>query len=209
MAEEKMISIEKMDEVMKDYFPAEETVDFHGLELTVQKTIGAAEMFEIVRKVSDSCFTEDGVYMPEVYDPALRVALITAYSNVRLPENAEHMAQILYRTDLYTTVVGAISSDQYCAICDAIYERIGARNNMNKALFETEIQRAVAGIQNLGDQLSQLFGEVSPEDIKAMVGAIGEGGIDEEKLVSAVVGKQNELREKAALEVIEGGKDGE
>ena len=59
--EMKMISIEKMDEIMNDYFPAEETVDFHGEELTVQKRIPFALVCEMVKKVADSCFNEDGI----------------------------------------------------------------------------------------------------------------------------------------------------
>lgn len=210
MAKEKMISIEKMDEILNDYFPEETTVDFHGEELVIQKMIGPDELFDLVRQIADGCFLPDGTYAPEVFDLLLRAGIVTEYSNVRLPQNVDHMNRILYGTDLYDTVVAHISAGQYNAAYDAVWERINARNNMNKALFENEIQRAVSGIQSLGDQMAQLFGEVSADDIKALVGAIGENGIDEEKLVQAVVEKQNALREeKPDLSVIEGGKDGE
>ena len=210
MAEEKMISVEKMDEILKDYFTESETVDFHGLELQIRKLIAPADFFELVRKIASGCFREDGEYMPEVSDLLLRAGVVGAYSNVRMPQNAEHMNRFLYGTDLYETVLANISSDQFDALCDAVWERVNARNNMNKALFENEIQKAVAGIQSLGDQMAQLFGEVSADDIKALFGAIGEGGIDEEKLVQAVVEKQNALREQQpAPEVIGGGNDDE
>lgn len=210
MAETKMISIEKMDEIMKDYFPETETVDFHGQELVITKVIAPEEMFDLVRQIADGCFSPDGTYMPEVFDMLLRAGTIGEYSNVRLPKEVGHMGRILYGSDLYDTVCRHISREQHDAVVDAVWERINARNNMNKALFENEIQKAVAGIQGLGDQLAQLFGEVSADDIKALVGAIGEGGIDEEKLVQAVVEKQNALREQQpALEVIEGENDGE
>ena len=210
MAEEKMISIEKMDEIMKDYFPETETVDFHGQELVITKVIAPEDMFELVRQIADGCFAPDGTYMPEVYDLLMRAGTVGEYSNVRLPNSTEHVSRILYGSDLYDTVWRHISREQHDAVVDAVWERINARNNMNKALFENEIQRAVSGIQSLGDQMSQLFGEVSADDIKALVGAIGENGIDEEKLVKTVVEKQNALREeKPDLSVIEGGKDGE
>ena len=148
--------------------------------------------------------------MPEVFDMLLRAGTIGEYSNVRLPKEVGHMGRILYGSDLYETVWRHISREQHDAVTDAVWERINARNNMNKVLFENEIQRAVDGIQSLGEQLAQLFGEVSADDIKALVSAIGEGGIDEGKLVQAVVEKQNALREeKPDLSVIEGGKDGE
>ena len=210
MAEEKMISVEKMDEILKDYFPEETVTDFHGQELVIKKLLGPEDFFALVRQIADGCFGKDGEYMPEVSDLLLRAGVVGEYSNVRLPKNADHMVRILYGTDLYEKVLAHISGDQFDALCDAVWERVSTRNNMNKALFENEIQKAVAGIQSLGDQMAQLFGEVSADDIKALVGAIGEGGIDEEKLVQAVVEKQNALREQQpALEVIEGGNDGE
>ena len=210
MAEEKMISVEKMDEILKDYYPESTTVDFHGQELVIRDLIDPADFFELVRRIADGCFSVEGEYMPEVYEMLLRAGIIDVYSNVRLPHNPKHLNRFVYAPDLYNTVVRNINRDQYNALCDAIWERISARKDANRVLFETEIQRAVAGIQNLGEQFSQLVGEVSPEDVKALVEAIGEGSIDEEKLVSAVVEKQNALREQTAqLEVIEGGKDGE
>ena len=210
MAEEKMISVEKMDEILKDYYPESTTVDFHGQELVIRDLIDPADFFELVRRIADGCFSAEGEYMPEVYEMLLRAGIIDVYSNVHLPHNPKHLNRFVYAPDLYNTVVRNINRDQYNALCDAIWERISARKDANRVLFETEIQRAVAAIQNLGEQFSQLVGEVSPEDVKALVEAIGEGGIDEEKLVSAVVEKQNALREQTApLEVIEGGKDGE
>jgi len=210
MDKEKMISIEKMDEIMKDYFPETETVDYHGQELVIRKTIEPEEMFDLVRQIADGCFSPDGTYMPEVFDMLLRAGTIGEYSNVRLPKEVGHMGRILYGSDLYETVWRHISREQHDAVTDAVWERINARNNMNKVLFENEIQKAVAGLQSLGEQFAQLFNDVSPDDIKALIGAIGEGGIDEGKLVQAVVEKQNALREeKPDLSVIEGGKDGE
>lgn len=207
MAEEKMISIEKMDDIMNDYFPATETVDFHGQELVITKVIAPEDMFELVRQIADGCFAPDGTYAPEVFDLLLRAGIVTEYSNVRLPQNVDHMSRILYGTDLYDTVIAHISAGQYNAAYDAVWERINARNDANRVLFESEIQQAVGMIQNLGDQISQVFSGLTQEDIQSLVAAIGTGGIDEEKLVHAVVTEQNKQREeKSSLEVIESGK---
>ena len=70
MAEEKMISIEKMDEIMKDYFPETETVDFHGQELVITKVIAPEDMFELVRQIADGCFAPDGTYILQDDDDA-------------------------------------------------------------------------------------------------------------------------------------------
>ena len=67
MAEQNMVSIEKLDEIMNDYFPAVEVVDWHGAELEVKKKIPAAVMYDLVRNVADACFDkETGEYWIDV-----------------------------------------------------------------------------------------------------------------------------------------------
>ena len=52
MAEEKKISIEKMDEIIRDYYPDTETVDFHGQELVVSRTIPFRTEIELVNSLT-------------------------------------------------------------------------------------------------------------------------------------------------------------
>ena len=196
MAEQNMVSIEKLDEIMNDYFTAVEVVDWHGAELEVKKKIPAAVMYDLVRNVADACFDkETGEYLPEVRDFAERVAIVSAYANVRLPEDdVEHLHDILYRTDLYEVVWKSICSDQLLAISDAIDQRIEARTEANRVAFEYEVQNIIESVRQLGEQINQLFEGITPEDLKAMIAAIGEDGVDEEKIVQAVVAEQNKAR---------------
>lgn len=201
-----MISIEKMDEIMNDYFPAFEVVDFHGEELTVQKRIPFALVCEMVKKVADACFDENGEFSPEIRDFALRLCCVEAYTNVRLPEdNVEHQYEIVGRSDLWSIMLRVIDSDQMDEICNAIQDRIDARLDANRAAFEHEINKLTQALDEMGKQVTELFGSVSPEDLQALLGAIGEHGVDEEKIVQAVVAEQNKAREKKTEEA----KDGE
>ena len=207
MATENVISTEKMDEILNDYFPETQTMDFHGQELIVRTTVTPQEMFALVKQIASGCFGPDGGYQPEVLDISLRAGVIDFYTNVSLPKDIERMSRVLYGTDLYDAVLEHIDHGQWSAIVDAVWERVNARNDANRVLFESEIQQAVGMIQNLGDQISQVFSGLTQEDIQSLVAAIGAGGIDEEKLVQAVVTEQNKQREeKPSLEVIEGGK---
>lgn len=201
----KMISIEKMDEIMNDYFPTFEVVDFHGEELTVQKRIPFALVCEMVKKVADACFDENGEFSPEIRDFALRLCCVEAYTNVRLPEyNVEHQYEIVGRSDLWSIMLRVIDSDQMDEICNAIQDRIDARLDANRAAFEREINKLTQALDEMGKQVTELFGSVSPEDLQALLGAIGEHGVDEEKLVKAVVAEQNKVREAKAEEVADG-----
>ena len=203
-----MISIEKMDEIMNDYFPTFEVVDFHGEELTVQKRIPFALVCEMVKKVADACFDENGEFSPEIRDFALRLCCVEAYTNVRLPEdNVEHQYEIVGRSDLWSIMLRVIDSDQMDEICNAIQDRIDARLDANRAAFEHEINKLTQALDEMGKQVTELFGSVSPEDLQALLGAIGEHGVDEEKIVQAVVAAQNKVREEAKME--EAAADGE
>lgn len=203
--EMKMISIEKMDEIMNDYFPAAETVDFHGEELTIQKRIPFALVCEMVKKVADACFTDEGEYQPEVWEFAMKLCFVEAYTNVRLPEdNVEHQYQIIGRTDLWEVMMQVIDQWQVKEIADAIKERIDARLDANRAAFEHDVNKMLDAVNEIGKQVSDLFNNVSTEDIQKLVGALGEHGVDEEKIVQAVVAEQNKAREAKAEEVTDG-----
>lgn len=203
--EMKMISIEKMDEIMNDYFPAAETVDFHGEELTIQKRIPFALVCEMVKKVADACFDENGEFSPEVRDFALRLCCVEAYTNVRLPEdNVEHQYEIVGRSDLWYVMMREIDSDQMDEINNAIQDRIDARLDANRAAFEHDVNKMLDAVNEIGKQVSDLFNNVSTEDIQKLVSALGENGVDEEKIVNAVVAAQNKAREAKAEEVTDG-----
>jgi hypothetical protein len=209
MAEEKMVSIGKMDEILNDYYPESVTVDFHGLEIAVQRIASLGDIINAAKAVVSGCYDQDGEYVPYMRDYLTRAAVFQLYTNIRLPENPNHLNRMLYCGELWDLVYNNIEFIQLAALQDAIDDAVSVRNDANRVLFETEIRRAISSMENISDQFAQIFEGLTSEDLKALVGAIANGGIDEERLVSAVVREQNALREQPALEVIEGGSDGE
>lgn len=195
MAEEKKISIEKMDEIIRDYYPDTETVDFHGQELVVSRTIPFRTEIELVNSVIDACFDEEtGAYLPEYLDFAMTSCIVAAFTNVRLPQDAEHRHRILYGTNLMEFVEPHISETQICAIECAIRAGIRARNDANVALFESRMNEASRTMLELSEKIAGIFDGVSKEDISAVLNAVGNGTIDEEKIARAVVREQNLTR---------------
>lgn len=195
MAENKMISIEKMDEILNDRFPVDMVTDYYGEELVVHRFIPYTAQRELVRTVADACFSDKGEYMPEVREFAFRICVIEAYTNVRLPENnIEHQYRIIFHSDLWDVIKKIIPISQIDNLKDSIQERIDAKNNANRAMFEREIQSAIDMINSIGEQLSGMFDGISAEDVQSLVRAIGDG-VDETKIVEAVVDRQNQLRE--------------
>ena len=54
------IKYESIEEIMNDYYPIAEQVEWHGLEIEVKRTVPFALTAEIVRRVTDTCFSADG-----------------------------------------------------------------------------------------------------------------------------------------------------
>ena len=197
--EQKMISISKIDEIMEERFPNIDTIDYYGEDLVIRRVIPFSAFSAIVRRVSEVCFDQDtGEFAPDKMDFAIRICIIEAYTNVRLPDETEHQYRILYWTDLVDVVMGHISMTQYNAMVDAIQDSVFVRNNANKVMFDNAVNEVLTKINDVGDSITEAFKAISPEDLQTIVSAIGTNGIDEEKLAKAVVAEQNKARESAA-----------
>ena len=59
-------------------------------------------------------------------------------------------------------------------------------------------------LSEAGKQINDLFAGVNADDLQKLVAALGEHGVDEEKIVQAVVAEQNKLREEQAEEPADG-----
>ena len=201
---ENTITFDKISEIKADYFPDESVVDYHGEELIVKRVIPFNLFCLIVRHVTDLCFNPETMeYMPEKLEFAIRLCVADAYTNISFPGDTEEQYGILYGTDLWDVLMDYISTSQYADMCNAIHSAISVRNNANRAMFEREIQMITSQVEQLGQDLAGIFNGVSANDVKNLVSAIGNGGVDEEKIVQAVVAEQNKLRGDASGEVIQ------
>ena len=166
MDEQKMISIEKMDEIIMDYYPDTVAVDFHGQELVIRRTITMEEMALLTKTVAERCFDEKtGEYLPELLRYLTDILIIAFYTNVRVPRNAEKQYRMLRQTDLMRVVHDNISDDQYYEITEAIDDRIRLRNERNTKMVEKQIQDAVSSVTAIADLLDGMFDGVDKDDV--------------------------------------------
>lgn len=190
--EQNMISVEDMAEIAMDYFPNVVVEDFHGKELVVQRIIPFHILSALTPKIVDACFDdESGEYQPEMLDFSMRIAVVRAYTNVELPDDIEEQYYILYGTDLWNMVNLVADPEQLQLLHAVVIDRIHTQNNANKVLFEKTMHSSIDAITNIVDRLDDLFSDVTTDDIRNMVMAIGADGVDEEKIVRAVIAEQN------------------
>ena len=171
------ITVEQMTEILSERFPQVETIDYYGLELEIYKTVPLDVFCEIAEKVAEVCFDANtGAYKPELTDFALRMCVIDAYTNVALPDDVALSYVLLYHTDLYDWVRPHINNAQFEVLAEAITDRIVARNDANKTAFDNGVQAVLNQIDEIGAQLTEMFGSVTADDMKKLVKAIGKNG---------------------------------
>lgn len=185
------ITVTALREAIKDKFDNTVIKEWNGLEITIKHTLTLGEMFALAQGIVEACFDEDNRYVPEKSDFAMRLGVIELYTNLTLPKDLEEQYDILYRTDIFEFVLGFINSKQFGIIVRSIDERIEQINRINASNVESQLNSMCAAIDNIQQQMSDIFNGVDAETINKLAGAMINTQLDEEKLVRAIVDTHN------------------
>lgn len=161
-------------------------LDWNGSELTVKKVLAIDEMAAFAESSADYCFSGiDGAYSPEFKDFAVRMNTVKFYSNVKIPENVETLYDLLYTTDIVEKIISNVNGDQYSALLSAIDKKIEYMADVRRAEEEKRVNDAIAALGTLIDSVNNLFSGIGREDIEKIVSAVGDSGLNEERLMDA------------------------
>lgn len=186
MNKTKKISINAMDKVIKENYIPSHTIDWNGLEVVIKPTLTFKDMMSFVDSVVKTCFTSDnGAYMPEAKDFAVKSNILEKYTNFTLPNNLEHRYEMIYYTDIIETVFKYTNKNQFNAMMDAInskIENIAQANieNINKQMIELQ-----ASFEIFQNRIESMFDGINLEDIPDIMDKIASGNLDESKIVEA------------------------
>jgi len=95
---------------------------FGTTELKVKRTLSMDEMTSFVNDVVAMCVDEgEAVYYPELFDFAVRLCTMTHYAGIPMPSGSDEAVlrmtrkayRILYKTNLFESVLSYINRDQY------------------------------------------------------------------------------------------------
>lgn len=185
MANKKRVPIDSFDKVVRGQAVSDTIVKWHDIELAVKHTVGFTDMMEFTHDVAESCFSESGAFVPEVMDFAIKSNILTRYTNLTLPEELEHRYALIYGSDIVDIVCEHINREQLQEITTAVKRKVNYACDANI----TEIQRKAAEMLNafekLGEKIERMFSNVSQEDIQKLLGAVSNGGFNEDALVKA------------------------
>lgn len=186
MAKTKKISVNAFEKAMKNTYEADTTFDWNGIEVTVKKNLSLKEMMEFVDSVVKACFTRDtNAYLPEVKDFIIKVCVLEKYANFTMPNNVESQYALVYQTDAVDHVFLHINPVQFDEICAAINKKIDNMAQANIEAVNKQMNDIFSAFESLHTQIEKLFEGVDSKDMKAIAGALANGGLSEEKLVEA------------------------
>ncbi len=186
MAKTKKISVNAFEKAMKNTYEAGDTFDWNGIEVTVKKNLSFKEMMEFVDSVVKCCFTNDtNVYLPEVKDFMIKVCTLEKYANFTMPNNVESQYALVYQTDAVDHVFLHINPTQFNEICVAIDKKIDNMAQSNVEAVNKQMNDIYSAFKGLHAQIEKLFEGVDSDDMKAIAGALANGGMNEEKIVEA------------------------
>lgn len=187
---EKKVTIGEFKNVMKENFENIITIDWHGVEVQVKKTISLVEMMSFVNEVVESCFDDEGDYMPEIMDFAIKSNVLTRYANFTMPDNLEARYTMIYVSDAVHAVYSLIDADQINEILGAIDRKIDFLCSGDIAYARNQLRAVVAKFDDMQDQFGEIFDGLSAEDLSNMFKATNTGSLDEVELVKAFVEHQ-------------------
>ncbi len=185
MAKQKRVSISAIEKVIKENYTPTETIDWHGVEITIKHSLSLEEMMKFVSLVINSCFSESGEYIPESKAFVIKNCVIESYTNIALPSNTSSRYDLIYKSDIVSIILPHIDMEQFNAISEAIDKKIENIARANVGLVNKKAVELFSSIENIQEQFSNLMSGVTAEDIARLARAISNSTLDEKKLVEA------------------------
>lgn len=182
---EKKISITTFERIVKENEVPTVTEQWFDTEIVITPTLPLVEMLQFVSEVVDVCFLEDGTYVPELMDFAIKSGILTHYANFTLPQDSKKQYWMIYSSDAVEMVMPHINNVQFEEIVGAIRRKVAHMLSADVQNMRAQLSTLIQAFSEMSDNLSGMFDGVSKEDIERVMGAVGDGGIDEKKLVEA------------------------
>lgn len=147
----------------------ETVIEWGGYEICITRTITLPKMLEFVANAAESCFGDDGSFIPEIMDFAVKSNIISMYTNIKLPKDLKRQYELLYMTNLCEEVVKQINNQQITEILNSVASKVkyNADSRVNQA--HAEIRKIAEGFAETKERLDILTGFFSDADIRAVV----------------------------------------
>lgn len=188
---EKKISISVFDKIAKENFNTEVTEQWFGVDVHITPSLGLTSVLEFVSDTVASCFSEEGKFMPEIMDFAIKSNILTRYANFSLPDNLEHRYALIYTTDAVDFVMKRINRTQLHEIISSVNRQLDCLCDSNVAELQKRMNDLLNTFETIQEQTGKLFENVTASDVQKLIGAAAGASLDEERVVHAFLEEKN------------------
>lgn len=189
----KKISITQFENAVKENFPVVTTKQWFGIDITIKHTLSLTDILEFANDVVLSCFNDNGGFMPEVMDFAIRSNILTRYANFSLPDNLKKRYELIYNSDVVDFVCKHINMQQLQELTDAINRKIDYMCDTNVITIQKEMTKLLDAFESMQENTEKMFSGISTEDFSKLINTLTEhGSLDEKKIVDALMERKEE-----------------
>jgi len=186
--ESSKISVSALERAAKEQLAEIANIQWCDLTVEVKRSIPLVEMMEFCKEITDACFMDDGTYVPEVMEFAIKSGVLTRYANFRLPSNLEKQYWLIYNTDIYDIMLEYINTAQLNEIVDAANRKLKYLCDSDILMFRSQMTQFIESMNDMQKDTAAMMEGISPDDIQSLLGAIGSGdGLDEEKIARVFI----------------------
>ena len=185
------ISVNKFESSLTGDDIITETLNGTDVVMTIKRTLPLSEMIEFVEEVVGACVDmESGDYIPEGYDFAIRVAVLTHYANFAMPANADKQYWLVYNTPAFQQVINNINEYQFNDIIRTIDKKIKFMLDVISSTAFGKINDVISKFVEVAD-MSAAFSDVDKGKVSQLIDNISKvGNIDEQKLAEIILKTQ-------------------
>lgn len=198
MAEKKITQSALKTAIKKNGEGETASVTYGEMTLSVKRYLSLGEAMLFVDYVVKGCYGSNGEYMPEIRNFLTDCAVLAFYGGLTLPDDIQARYDMVTRGKKLTLEIkNAVDYDQLEEITDAITERINIINAMNAHQVEQRLNEIVAAFEDVTNKMTSLFGGIDVKDVENVIKAVGNGKVDEEKLMKAYLEAKHDGSENA------------
>ena len=167
----KRISVNKFESALpSDNIITMTLDDTDDVVMQVKRVLPLQDMLSFVREVVESCIdAETGEYLPEAYDFAIRVGVLTRYANFTMPSKLDKQYMLIYGTCAFEQVMGLIDGAQFRDIMRAIDKKIKYMLDVMSASAVAKINEVINKFGDIAEAAEKAFAGANPDDIKKVI----------------------------------------
>jgi hypothetical protein len=182
---------EELAKDWKDYH----VVEFDGLEVKVKDFLSFEEFCMAYESVLSVCFP-DGDFYPPMREFGIKSVLINIYTNLALPEDFNELFIAVSSIDVDRLLhLDKVSFEQFRSLIETINSGIEHNIMMSANGSKKEIEELLSSLKNIAKMYQELYEGINTDDLNNLISALGENGIDEEKIVKAILSNKEDDHE--------------